>query len=85
MDLQAALDEALASNKPEVRRLVGLDGTFGADLGLTNDWVVRMIRAVGNYSEVYERNLGVDSPLGMPCGMNQLWNRGGIQYAPPIR
>ena len=79
------LDEALASNKPEVRRLVGLDGTFGADLGLTNDWVVRIIRAVGNYSEVYERNLGVDSPLGIPRGMNQLWNRGGIQYAPPIR
>ena len=44
-----------------------------------------MVRAVGNYGEIYERNLGVDSPLGIPRGMNQLWSRGGIQYAPPIR
>ena len=79
------IDVALASAKPEVRRLVGLDGKFGEDMGLTNDWAVRMLRAVGNYGEIYERNLGVDSPLGIPRGMNQLWSRGGIQYAPPIR
>jgi general L-amino acid transport system substrate-binding protein len=79
------VDAALASNKPEVRRFVGLDGKFGEDLGLANDWAARMVRAVGNYGEIYERNLGVDSPLGIPRGMNQLWSRGGIQYAPPIR
>lgn len=79
------IDAALASAKPEVRRLVGLDGKFGEAMGLTNDWAVRIVRAVGNYGEIYERNLGVDSPLGIPRGMNQLWSRGGIQYAPPIR
>jgi general L-amino acid transport system substrate-binding protein len=79
------IDAALASSKPEVKRLVGLDGKFGEELGLTNDWVVRIVGAVGNYAEIYERNLGVDSPLGIPRGMNQLWSRGGIQYAPPIR
>jgi general L-amino acid transport system substrate-binding protein len=79
------IEAALQSDKPEVRRLVGRDGRFGEDLGLSADWVVRMIRAVGNYGEIYERNLGVDSPLGIPRGMNQLWSRGGIQYAPPIR
>jgi len=79
------IDEALASTKPEVRRLVGAEGKFGEELGLTNDWVVRMVRAVGNYGEIYEANLGVDSPLGIPRGMNQLWSRGGIQYAPPVR
>lgn len=79
------IEEAMASTKPEVRRLVGAEGKFGEELGLTNDWVARMVRAVGNYGEIYETNLGVDSPLGIPRGMNQLWNRGGIQYAPPVR
>ena len=79
------VDAALASAKPEVRRLVGVDGRFGEELGLSNDWAARMVRSVGNYGEIYERNLGVDSPLGIPRGMNQLWSRGGIQYAPPIR
>jgi len=79
------VDEALSSGKPEVRRLVGLEGSFGEEMGLTKDWAARMIKAVGNYGEIYERNLGVDSPLGIPRGMNQLWSRGGIQYAPPIR
>jgi general L-amino acid transport system substrate-binding protein len=79
------VDAALASNKPEVRRLVGVEGKFGEEMGVGNDWVARMVRAVGNYGEIYERNLGVDSPLGIPRGMNQLWSRGGIQYAPPMR
>jgi general L-amino acid transport system substrate-binding protein len=79
------IDAATTSAKPEVRRLVGVEGKFGEDMGLANDWAAKMIRAVGNYGEIYERNLGVDSPLGIPRGMNQLWNRGGIQYAPPIR
>jgi general L-amino acid transport system substrate-binding protein len=79
------LAAAMTSEKPEVRRLVGAEGTFGEDMGLSKAWAANAIRAVGNYGEVYERNLGVDSPLGIPRGMNQLWNRGGIQYAPPIR
>ncbi len=79
------IDAALASQKPDVRRLVGLDGNFGEQIGLTNSWAADVVRLVGNYGEIYDRNLGADSPLGIPRGMNQLWNLGGIQYAPPIR
>ncbi|HWJ73727.1 MAG TPA: amino acid ABC transporter substrate-binding protein [Kaistia sp.] len=79
------IDEAKASKKPEVMRLIGTDGDFGSKLGLTNDWIANIVKAVGNYGEIYERNLGVDSKLGIPRGLNQLWSRGGIQYAPPIR
>jgi general L-amino acid transport system substrate-binding protein len=81
----ATLEEALASAKPDVRRLVGADGRFGEDMGLSKDWVVTMVRQVGNYGEIYDRNLGTDSDLGIPRGLNQLWNLGGIQYGPPIR
>lgn len=76
------IDEALKSKKPDVMRLVGTEGTFGEDLGLTKDWAARIIRRVGNYGEVYDRNVG---KLGIPRGLNQLWSSGGIQYAPPIR
>ncbi|HEY0912650.1 MAG TPA: transporter substrate-binding domain-containing protein, partial [Bradyrhizobium sp.] len=79
------IDEALKSKKPDVMRLVGTEGSYGEDLGLTKDWAVRIIRHVGNYGEVYERNVGSKSKLGIPRGLNQLWNAGGIQYAPPIR
>ncbi|MBZ0228164.1 MAG: amino acid ABC transporter substrate-binding protein, partial [Bauldia sp.] len=79
------IEAALASKKPDVRRLVGLEGDFGARMGVADDWTVKMLRAVGNYGEIYDRNLGADSKLGIPRGMNQLWNLGGIQYAPPIR
>ena len=79
------IDEALKSKKPEVMRLVGTEGSYGEDLGLTKDWAVRIIRHVGNYGEVYDRNVGADSRLKIPRGMNQLWNAGGVQYAPPIR
>jgi general L-amino acid transport system substrate-binding protein len=81
----ARLDEALTSEKPDVRRLLGLEGTFGEQIGLTNDWAVRIVRLVGNYSEVFERNVGAGSKLAIPRGINQLWSNGGIQYAPPIR
>ena len=79
------IDEALKSKKPDVMRLVGNEGTYGEDLGLSKDWAVRIIRHVGNYGEVYDRNVGAESKLHIPRGMNQLWNAGGIQYAPPIR
>jgi general L-amino acid transport system substrate-binding protein len=79
------IDEALASTKPDVQRLVGAQGKFGEELGLSNDWAAKIVREVGNYGEIYDRNLGTASKLGIPRGMNQLWNLGGIQYAPPIR
>jgi general L-amino acid transport system substrate-binding protein len=79
------IDEALKSKKPDVMRLVGTEGAYGEDLGLTKDWAARIIRHVGNYGEVYERNVGTGSKLAIPRGLNQLWSAGGIQYAPPIR
>jgi general L-amino acid transport system substrate-binding protein len=79
------VDEALRSNKPDVRRLVGNEGDFGEQIGLTKDWVVRLVRLVGNYAEIYDRNVGVKSRLAIPRGINQLWTNGGILYAPPIR
>jgi general L-amino acid transport system substrate-binding protein len=80
------IDDALKSKKPDVMRLVGTDGNnYGEEIGLTKDWAARIIRRVGNYGEVYERNVGTGSKLGIPRGMNELWNNGGIQYAPPIR
>jgi general L-amino acid transport system substrate-binding protein len=79
------IDEALRSKKPDVMRLVGTEGAYGEELGLTRDWAARIIRHVGNYGELYERNVGAGSKLGIPRGLNQLWSAGGIQYAPPIR
>ena len=79
------LDEAQKSNMPEIRRLLGVEGAFGEQLGLTKDWVVRIVRHVGNYGEIYDRNVGTGSKLGISRGLNRLWTKGGIQYAPPIR
>jgi general L-amino acid transport system substrate-binding protein len=79
------IDEAKRSNKPDVLRLVGRDGEYGKQLGLTNEWATNVLHAVGNYGEVFERNVGLHSRLGIPRGLNELWNNGGIQYAPPIR
>jgi general L-amino acid transport system substrate-binding protein len=79
------IDEALKSQKPAVKRLVGTEGDFGKPFGLTQDWAVRVVRGVGNYAEVFDRNVGAHSKLGIPRGLNELWNNGGIQYAPPIR
>ena len=80
-----SLDDALKSSVPDIRRLVGTEGGFGQQLGLANDWAVRAIRATGNYGEIYERNVGTQSRLGIPRGLNALWTNGGIQYAPPVR
>ena len=79
------IDEAMQSQKPAVKRLVGTEGDFGKPLGLSNAWAVDAIRAVGNYGEVFDRNVGAHSKLGVPRGLNELWDNGGIQYAPPIR
>jgi general L-amino acid transport system substrate-binding protein len=84
---QANVEEMKASANPEVKRILGMEeGTkLGTDLGLTNDWVVRIVKHVGNYGEVFERNVGQGSPLKIARGLNALWNKGGLQYAPPIR
>jgi general L-amino acid transport system substrate-binding protein len=79
------VDQAKKSTKPDVVRFVGGDDNYGEDIGLDPDWALRIIRHVGNYGEVYERNVGAGSKLGIPRGLNQLWNAGGILYAPPIR
>ncbi len=82
---KANLDEMMKSQNPEVRRFLGLDGRFGEQLGLTNDWAARIVRHVGNYGESYERNVGKDSPLKIARGLNRLWTEGGLIYAPPVR
>src|SRR5262245_7912219 len=79
------LDAALKSEKPDIKRLVGTEGNYGEQIGLTRDWAVRIIKHVGNYAEVFERNVGIGSKLSIPRGINSLWTAGGIQYAPPIR
>jgi general L-amino acid transport system substrate-binding protein len=79
------IDEASKSNQPEIRRLLGVEGNFGEQLGLTKDWIVRIVKQVGNYGEVFDRNVGTGSKLGINRGLNRLWTKGGIQYAPPVR
>jgi len=74
-----------ASENPAVRRLLGVEGDLGLKLGLANDWAVSLIMAVGNYGEIFDRNVGVKSPLNIARGVNKLWNKGGILYAPPTR
>lgn len=82
---KARIEDALKSDKPDVKRLLGRDADFGEKLGLSRDWVVHIIRHVGSYSDVYERNVGIRSKIGIPRGLNHLWSAGGIQYAPPVR
>ncbi len=83
---QPNVDDEIAKNKkPSVRRLLGVEGTFGADLGLENDWAARALKAVGNYGEIFERNLGQSSPLAIERGLNALWNENGLLFAPPVR
>jgi len=82
---QRNVDEMMKSNAPDVRRLLGVEGQFGQSLGLTNDWAYRIIKAVGNYGEVFERNVGQGSPLKIARGLNALWTKGGLQYGLPIR
>ena len=79
------IEAAIKSEKPDVKRFVGTEGGYGEQVGLTKDWAARIIKHVGNYGEVFERNVGAGSKLGIPRGLNNLWTKGGIQYAPPIR
>ncbi len=79
------LDAMLKSSNPDIQRFLGATGDLGKGLGLGNDWVVKILRAVGNYGEIYDRNLGPETPLKIPRGPNRPWNEGGLLYAPPFR
>jgi general L-amino acid transport system substrate-binding protein len=70
---------------PSVARLIGKEGKFGEELGLSNDWAYNVISQVGNYAESYEANVGPNTPLKLDRGVNALWSQGGILYAAPIR
>jgi len=82
---KANVESMLKSENPEIKRLVGTEGKFGEAIGLTNDWVYRIVKHVGNYGESFERNVGSGSLLKIARGQNALWTKGGLQYAPPIR
>ena len=77
--------EATASYTPDVRRFAGLEGGFGRMPGLEDTWALRAVQDAGNYAEIYERKLGVNSRRGIPHGLNQFWSMGVVLYAPPIR
>jgi general L-amino acid transport system substrate-binding protein len=79
------VDEMKNSPNPEIKRLLGAEGDFGEKLGMSKDWGYQVIKAVGNYGEMFDRNLGEGSPLKIRRGLNNLWNKGGILYAPPVR
>jgi general L-amino acid transport system substrate-binding protein len=81
----ANVDQMKSSDNQEVKRLLGLDGTFGEGIGLKNDWAYNAIKLVGNYGEIFDRNIGSGSKLQIARGLNALWTKGGIQYAPPVR
>ncbi len=82
---QANVEQQLKSENPEIKRLLGTEGKFGEQVGLTPDWVVRIVKHVGNYGESFERNVGQGSLLKIARGQNGLWTKGGLQYAPPVR
>ncbi len=82
---QKNADEMLSSTNPDIKRFVGTEGNYGEQLGLPKDWAVQIVKAVGNYGEVFDRNVGANSPLKIERGLNKLWSKGGIVYAPPVR
>jgi general L-amino acid transport system substrate-binding protein len=85
-NVDAKLAEAKANpSRAELRRFLGVEGEFGRQLGLPADFVVKAVRAVGNYGEMFERNLGAGSKLKLERGENRLWTQGGLIYAPPFR
>jgi general L-amino acid transport system substrate-binding protein len=76
---------ASAGNNPNINRIAGTEGDFGAMIGLDKEWAVRAISAVGNYGEIFERNIGVNTSLGLARGLNAQWTKGGILYTAPVR
>ena len=87
LGLTSANVEATAKDtkNPDVARLLGTEGEFGKDLKLPKDWAVQIVKQVGNYGESFDRNVGAGSELKIERGLNALWNKGGLQYAPPVR
>jgi len=83
----ANVDEMLGSENPGVRRLLGVEGDFGTAIGLSNDWAYKVVKHVGNYNDIYERHVGANTPVGIERAgsVNDLWTRGGLMYAPPVR
>lgn len=81
----ANVDEMLKSADPNIRRLLGVEGVSGSFMGVDDKWAYNIIKQVGNYGEMFERNVGTGSPLKIERGLNALWSNGGLQYAPPIR
>lgn len=79
------VDDMLASEDPNIARLLGQDGNYGEGMDLEADWAYHIISQVGNYAQSFDRNVGMDSPLEIERGVNALWTDGGFQYAPPIR
>ena len=82
---QANVDDMLKSDVPAVRRLLGVEGDHGRLMGLDNRWAYNIIKAVGNYGEMYDRHFGPDTAINLPRKINNLWSAGGIMYAPPVR
>ncbi|MFT6927535.1 MAG: general L-amino acid transport system substrate-binding protein [Psychromonas sp.] len=81
----ANVEAMLKSENPSIKRLIGTSGTAGENLGLKNDWVYQIVKQVGNYGEMFDKNVGKDSPLNIDRGINKLWNKGGLMYSMPIR
>ena len=81
----ANVAEMLKSEDPAIKRLLGTSGAFGEALGVGNDWAANIIAQVGNYGEVFDRSIGAGTELNISRGLNALWSKGGLQYAPPIR
>ncbi len=79
------IDSNKNSKNPNIARFVGAEGIKGTGLSLSDNWAYNIVKQVGNYGEAFERNLGMSSPLKIERGLNALWNKGGLQYAPPIR
>ncbi len=79
------VDSMLKSNNPTVKRILGVEGKLGENLGLSKDFAYNIIKKVGNYGEIFENNVGMNSPLKIKRGLNALWTKGGLQYSPPFR
>ena len=79
------VDDMLKSENPDIRRILGTEGDQGKGFGLDPKWAYNIIKQVGNYGEVFEKNVGEGSPLKIKRGLNNLWSKGGLQYGPPIR
>ena len=78
-------EQAKSTKNPDVARLLGGEGDYGKDLKLPKDWAVQIVKQVGNYGEIFDRNVGDGSELKIKRGLNAQWNKGGLQYAPPVR